>query len=325
MNKRLFILLIFAVAAGARAADSVGFTASPLRIHLPREIEITNDVPTLSSVAILLGNENTLKQIEPITLGKIAAPGQTIVVDRSVILSRLASAGIDTENILFSGSDQVSVSRRHSIIRAERFVELAKATVMKNTDPNSVYTAEPIRIPEELVLAGKEVDVNLIPYIQKSTSPNLSVVNIIASNEGREIAKRQVSFRLKFYKRSVVAAVDILPGQVITEKNTNLHRTISTNPEAADWTPPYGMVASRMIPADTVVKKSMVIPDTPQTLVKRNQNVIIKIDTLGLLITAIGRTLQDGKAGDYIRVQNVDSQRIIIVKVNEDGTVSPIF
>jgi flagella basal body P-ring formation protein FlgA len=35
--------------------------------------------------------------------------------------------------------------------------------------------------------------------------------------------------------------------------------------------------------------------------------------------------MQEGRAGEYIKVRNLDSQRMILAKVNEDGTVEPIF
>jgi len=63
----------------------------------------------------------------------------------------------------------------------------------------------------------------------------------------------------------------------------------------------------------------------PPVIVKRNRTVVIRIERPGLLITAIGKAMQDGRAGDYIKVQNVDSQRIIFARVNADGTVEPVF
>jgi len=60
-------------------------------------------------------------------------------------------------------------------------------------------------------------------------------------------------------------------------------------------------------------------------IVERNQNVCIRIDRGGLVVTATGKTMQPGKLGERIKVRNVDSQRVILVKVNEDGTVEPVF
>jgi flagella basal body P-ring formation protein FlgA len=59
------------------------------------------------------------------------------------------------------------------------------------------------------------------------------------------------------------------------------------------------------------------------TVVARNQTVAIRVERPGLLITAVGKAMEDGKAGEYIRVRNVDSQRIILAKINADASVEP--
>jgi flagella basal body P-ring formation protein FlgA len=60
-------------------------------------------------------------------------------------------------------------------------------------------------------------------------------------------------------------------------------------------------------------------------IVKRNQNVVIRIEKPGFLITAAGKSIQDGRAGEYIKVRNMDSQRIILVRISEDGSVEPVL
>ena len=79
------------------------------------------------------------------------------------------------------------------------------------------------------------------------------------------------------------------------------------------------------MPANTILSTDMVGPVKPPILLRRNQTILIKVDRLGLFVTAIGRTMQDGQIGEYIKVQNLDSQRIITAKVNEDGSVEPVF
>jgi flagella basal body P-ring formation protein FlgA len=39
----------------------------------------------------------------------------------------------------------------------------------------------------------------------------------------------------------------------------------------------------------------------------------------------MGQTVEEGSTGEYVRVRNVDSQRIILARVNEDGTVEPVL
>ncbi|MHC4096376.1 MAG: flagellar basal body P-ring formation chaperone FlgA [Planctomycetota bacterium] len=69
----------------------------------------------------------------------------------------------------------------------------------------------------------------------------------------------------------------------------------------------------------------MVGPVKPAVIVRRNQNVVIRIERPLLLITAIGKTMQEGRTGEYIKVRNLNSQRIILARVKEDGTVEPVL
>jgi flagella basal body P-ring formation protein FlgA len=69
----------------------------------------------------------------------------------------------------------------------------------------------------------------------------------------------------------------------------------------------------------------MVAPAGRPVVVGRNQSVIIRLEKPGLLVTAVGKTLENGRAGEHIKVRNVDSQRIILARVNEDGTVEPVL
>ena len=63
----------------------------------------------------------------------------------------------------------------------------------------------------------------------------------------------------------------------------------------------------------------------PPVVIERNQTVVIRIDRAGLVVTAMGKAMQQGKLGENIKVRNVDSQRVILAKVNEDGTVEPVL
>jgi flagella basal body P-ring formation protein FlgA len=69
----------------------------------------------------------------------------------------------------------------------------------------------------------------------------------------------------------------------------------------------------------------MVAPVKPAVVIKRNQNVVIRIERPLLMVTAIGKAMNDGRTGEYIRVRNLNSQRIILARVKEDGTVEPVF
>jgi flagella basal body P-ring formation protein FlgA len=76
-----------------------------------------------------------------------------------------------------------------------------------------------------------------------------------------------------------------------------------------------------------VINAGMVRQIKPEILVRRNKHVAVVISRPGLAITAIGRALEDGHVGEYIKVQMriTDSSRTIIARVNNDGTVEPVL
>ena len=76
------------VAAAAVAAEK------PLRIYLPQEVRLDSASVELGRVGILLGEPALVEKAQAVPLGTFAVEGQVLWVDRSTILSRLASHGI---------------------------------------------------------------------------------------------------------------------------------------------------------------------------------------------------------------------------------------
>lgn len=296
-----------------------------LQIHLPREITIKGNCLKLGQISIIRGEELLAAKAGEIALGRISVPGQQIVIDRSMVLSRLACSGIPTSKVILTGAEKITVKQQQRIIKGSEFVKLAGSFLTKNPPAGSVCRWDPIRIPKDWVEPKDSNNISISPRLVRSSIRNQAKVQIAVLADGKEIGIREIIFRLKYNCRKVVAKVEIPAGTVLSSDNVTIEKTISSYPEPSGWKPPYGLIAKRRIPADTVLLAHMVGPVKPAVIVGRNQKVIIRIKMPGLLITAVGKTLQDGRAGEYIKVRNADSQRIILVKVNEDGTVEPIL
>ena len=331
-NKTVSIILLTCLLASAQFCQaSVNSKAnspqkdSALQVYLLREVTIKDDAISLGQVSIIRGKEPLVAKASEIALGRISVPGQKIVVDRSMVMSRLACNGIPASKVKLSGAEKITVKQQQQIIKGNEFVELARSFLEKNLPADSVCQLNPIRISKDLVVPAASKDIKLSPRLAKSSARNQTKVQIAVFQDGREIGVREVTFRLKYNRRKAVTLVDIPVGMVITPENVRIGKTLSNYPEPANWSPPYGLVAKRRLPANTVIRPDMVGPVKPAVIVKRNNNVVIRLERPGLLVTAIGKAIRDGRAGDYIKVRNVDSQRIILAKVNEDGTVEPIF
>jgi flagella basal body P-ring formation protein FlgA len=180
-------------------------------------------------------------------------------------------------------------------------------------------------VPQDFIAPESGKSIELRPRLVNGSTGNQAKVQIIVLQDGKQIGSREVTFRLKYNCRTAVTLVDIPAGSVINSENIKIVNTLSNHPEPADWKPPFGLITKRNLPANTVLSANMVAPAGRPLVVERNQNVVIRIEKPGLLITALGKTMENGRAGEYIKVRNVDSQRIILAKVNEDGTVEPVL
>jgi len=296
-----------------------------LRIHLPREIAVDSNVPSLGQIGIIHGEASLAARAGEIAMGRIAAPGQQITIDRLTVLSRLASNGIPASKVKLTGAEEIKVRQQGQTIIADEFVGLARLFLERNPPARSICESELMRGPVDLILEGSRQDVKLSPRLLRSSAPNQVRIQIAVVSGGKEIASREVGFRLKFNCHKVVTLVEIPAGGVVSPENVKVEKTVSSYPEPADWSTPYGLVARRRLPANTVLGSNMIGPVEPAIVVKRNQNVIIRIAAGGLVVTAMGQTVEEGSAGEYVRVRNVDSQRIILARVNEDGTVEPVL
>ncbi len=296
-----------------------------LQVYLPREVSIKDDTARLGQVGILRGEPSLVARASEIALGRISVPGQKIIIDRAMVLSRLACNGIAASKVKLSGAEKITVEQRQQIIKGSKFIELASSFLKKNPPAVSVCQLNPIRTPKDLVVPGAGQDIKLSPRLVRSGAKNQAKVQITVFADGEETGKREVTFRLKYNRRRGVTLVEIGAGEIISPENVKIENAISNYPEVANWTAPYGLIAKRRLAANTVIGPHTVGLREPEVIIKRNQTVVIRIERPGLLVTAIGKSMQEGGAGEYIKVRNMDSQRIILAKINEDGTVEPTF
>ena len=95
---------------------------------------------------------------------------------------------------------------------------------------------------------------------------------------------------------------------------------MSNMPEEDGVFLPYGMIARRTIEAGRPIEAGIVQPREAPVLVKRQQQVVLRIDSDVLLISAQGQAMEDGKAGDLIRVKRASAgKKSGVGKKERDG------
>jgi flagellar basal body P-ring formation protein FlgA len=321
----LVVLCIMVVSVQAQDQNTGSQKESALQIYLPREVTVENDNVELGQVGVVLGAENLTKLANEVGLGRFSTPGQEIVLDKEVILSRLVSSGIPAAQITLQGAGQVIVKRQHQIISGSQFVRQAKLFLDKNPAVDSLQEWNPVREPAEFVVTDKTGDISYSCEHFDNKVKNQVSVEVAVISGGKKLGVRNVTFAAQYVTRTAVTIADISAGEMISPENVRIETKSSTQPEPVDWVYPYGLVAKRSLPAETMIRPGMIGYAEPATIIKRNQNVVIKIESSGFVITASGKALQDGKVEELIKVRNIDSQRIIVAKVRKDMTVEPVF
>jgi flagella basal body P-ring formation protein FlgA len=319
------VLLVRPVTAPGAEAGSGPVAAGSLQIHLPREVTVEDSLLTLGQVSVVRGEAALAAKVRSIGMGRLSVPGQKALLDRSMILSRLASFGIPAGNVRLTGADAVVVRRYQKTIGTDEFIEAGKAFLNQHPPGPGICELTPTIKPRDLVLPGRVTDLQLTPRFVKSTARGYVTVRMVVAVEGQEIGTRDISFRLKYRNHRVLTLREIAEGEALTPDNIRIETTAGDQPEPAGWQPPYGQVAARKLPVDTEVRRDMLGAAAAPILVRRNDTVVIRVERPGLLVTAVGMALQEARAGEYVKVRNADSSRIILCRVNVDGTVEPML
>jgi len=296
-----------------------------LYVYLPREVTVQSPLLNLGQVSVVRGGGSLSANVGSIQLGRLSQPGQKIVLDRATILSRLASHGVSAEKVRLTGAETVTVRRRQQTVSGDELVAIARAFVQKNPPAASFCESIAPTKPKDLVLPEESANLQLVPKFVENNAQGFVTVQVAVVVDGQEVGSREIPLRLRYRCRKAVTAHEIAQGAALTPDNVKIEEVISDRPEPAGWKAPYGLTALRTLSADTEVRGDMTDTPQPSIIIHRNETVVIRIRRPGILVTAAGLALQEARAGEYVKVRNTDSHRVIVCKVSGDGTVEPVL
>lgn len=314
------VLLALAGQAGSRAAVSSG----QLEIYLPRQATADQEIIELGKVAVLRGSELLCEKAKALRLGQFALPGQVIRIDRTTLLSRLAAVGIESASVSITGAEMTSVCRDGRSVGGKNLVGLAQSFVEEQLKPQGLALAKPLQIPADRPRTT-ETPFEVVPTLEAGPIPGRRVVQLSIRENGKEIERVEIPFQVRFKISRPAAAVAIEAGSEIGPDAIRMEESEGLEPIRSPLVL-TGMVAQRRIPAGAVILPQWLKEPTPPVLVARRQKVTLRIERGSLVITASGEALEDGRAGDVIRVKRGISpdERIVVGKVLADGSVEPV-
>ena len=321
--KRLTILLMM-----GWALLGVGTAAEkPLRIYLPAEVQLEGELVELGCVGILLGDASLVEKAKAIQVGAFAVGGQVLVVDRNTILSRLASNGIRAHQVQILGAQTVRIGRHEMMLTAERIIDCARRYLDAKLAEIKGVTLTVIRPPQPQVLTSDAGAAELTVTEDNQQGGGIRKIRVAILQNGKQIVGEDVFFSVRYPNRRVVAAVELPAGTALTSENVRVETVESDKPEPSDWVVPYGMITRQRIAEGTAVLDTLLEPKQEPMVIRRRQNVLVRIDTGILFISAPGEAMDDGRVGELVRVKRGDrsQERIIICRVQPDGSVEPVL
>jgi len=321
--KRQIIILVCLAAGGAALAG--GDSAPPVRVHLPRAISVTGKTLTLGQLGVVRGTDAVLtKRVTALAMGRAPWSKEKMVITRDLILTQLAMADIDTKDVRVTGASEIIVTRDEKTLPASRLTQCAREMLEKAPPSPKGVRWKLVHEPKDMVVASNS-KIELRARSGKTAPAGHLTVEVDVLDKGKKLQTIKLLYKLSYPVTQAIAAKNVTLGEELTDKNVKIRTVYLPHPARTPWRSPIGQVAARTFPAGAVITATMAKPKTRPILVKQNHRVQMRIIGDGFVITAMGRALQNGRAGDFIKVLNVDTQRILLAKVVFDGTVEPVY
>ena len=299
----------------------------PLQIYLPQEVRLDGEAVELGRVGILLGDTALVEKAQSVSLGSFAMDGQMLLVDRNTILSRLASDGIRAAQVQIRGAETVRIGRHEITVSSEQIAAFAQRHLDNRLAEHKGAAVSLLRPPQQMVLSAERGATELAVVEDSRQGGGVRRIRVAVLQGGRTVGTEDVHFTVRHAVRRIVAAEELLPGTALTSENIRIETTQSDQPEPADWVVPYGMVTRQRIAEGAVIAEALLEAAQGPVVVRRRQNVLIRIDNGLLFVSAHGEAVDEGRVGEIIRVRRGQrpDERIIVCRIQSDGTVEPVL
>lgn len=294
-----------------------------LTVVLHEQAQVSSPVTRLGDIAAIspAGREADILAGE--TVASSPEPGKSRTLRSISIIDRLSPAG-QTKNIKWQGADNVTVTRKAQVISKEQMKTIIADYIGRNLKklPDADIRFTSVRTPENLILpTGK------LTYTVRPSRPAIigsTSFNILFAVDGKTVKNCTVRGKLEVLASVATAAVNLRRGTIITPDQIEMVRM-----DISRLNIPYfsvkqatGLLVKRTIragrPLDTVNV-------TPPPVIKKGEPVKIIADRGALRISTKGIAVMDGRPGDFIRVKNISSNKLIYCKVDAPGIVSVEF
>lgn len=280
------VRLLLAIASFGFAQNMV-CAAEPITVELRDRAAVGSSVVAVGDVAFISGGDaNTRAALAQIDLAELKSRESNAVVGRRSVEYRLRLAGFDANSVRVVGAERAVVSLARRVITIEEVTSAAKTELLRHlaTENAQIELALPVVVK--------------LPEIPTSEQPVIT-----AKPHGRVVAPGRVQMDMSI----ACGNVPLLSFAIYLEVKSS---AVMPAAGVAGTQPTAGIATTQPAAAQ------------PNAVVIRpRQRVSMEVHTGGLTVKAVGEALQEGRLGQSIQVQNVDSKKTIVAKVTGPSTV----
>lgn len=325
-----FSLRIGAMAVAAVAGWApAGSASDPVVVDLLEQATTRTAVVTVEGVARVSGGDPaTRDRVARLDVVELKARKPSATVSRRVVEFRLQLAGFEPGEVVLRGADRVTVTAARRTVTVDEVVSAARTELLHQLplppETVSVELARPVaaRLPD--VLVADSVAVASQPH-NRVVGPGRVQMDTAISAGGERLLALAIHFEVKQVDpatgRVTPTAAAPAPGGRAPEGGGAA--TAAGNPAAPPAGPvvPAGATAPATRPAAVPPRGGATPPASAEVLVRARQRVTMVVRLAGASVTAVGEAQQDGRLGQTIQVQNVDSKKLISGRVSGSGVV----
>ncbi|VTR96398.1 : SAF_2 [Gemmata massiliana] len=292
MRSSRFLLALLGAAlvhTGLRAAD-------PVVVEVLERSTAGTMMVTVGDVAVVSGGDADARvRVARLDLADLKPRDQNVVIGRRSVEYRIQLAGTDAVRVIGAERSTVTVVRR--TVTADEVVAVARAELFRHsadTPGLAIELATPLVVKLPEIPRDERISITAKPRAKAGATGRVQMDMTIASSTGETL----LAFAIHLDVRSN-ARPD--PGAVVRAGGTSA--SVSSMPGAA------------VLPASAVGTA----PVTNEVLVRSRQRVEVQVQNGDLKVVMVGEAQQDGRLGQTVFVQNLDSKKLVPAKVVGPG------
>lgn len=326
------LICLAAVRAPAAPAAEVSGEASPsvsgpsheqVAIRFQDESTVTGERIRLGDVArVLAGSQRAVAELETLEVAKSAGFGLTRMIDTDMLFARVLKPYAD--RFAFDVDHKViRVSTRAEKLPTDSLAHLIDAFVAAMPAPKGMVRRwEIARAPAEILVPAVPHSLELSFAGAKRKGKVDLTLDI--RDEHRALRHIPLTLNVRVEEPVLVATQRIDHDQALTPANTKVEMRETTQYNETVMGDParmQGRLAKVTLnPGRIITPLVVAIPP----VVKRGQEAKIVYRNGAVSVTAGAVCRQDGLAGQIITAKSLASQRLVRVRVGEDGTLEPV-